>query len=88
MESNIKLVFSGLAIALTFVAFVPYIRSILQGVTKPHVFSWVIWGTTTVVVCHAVPEWVGIIGNHWQVFTSHCFNATCSAAMFNHQKTE
>lgn len=41
---------SAVAIALTFIAFVPYIRSILQGKTKPHVFSWVIWGITTFVV--------------------------------------
>jgi len=43
-------VFSLAAIALTFIAFFPYIRSILQGKTKPHVFSWVIWGTTTFIV--------------------------------------
>lgn len=41
---------SAVAIALTFIAFLPYIRSILQGKTKPHVFSWVIWGSTTFVV--------------------------------------
>jgi len=42
--------FSAVAIALTFIAFLPYIRSIQQGKTKPHVFSWVIWGSTTFVV--------------------------------------
>jgi hypothetical protein len=42
--------FSAIAIALTFIAFFPYIRSILQGKTKPPVFSWVIWGGTTFVV--------------------------------------
>jgi len=42
--------FSFAAITLTFVAFFPYIRSILQGKTKPHVFSWVIWGSTTFIV--------------------------------------
>jgi len=42
--------FSTVAIALTFIAFFPYIRSILQGKTKPHIFSWVIWGSTTFVV--------------------------------------
>jgi hypothetical protein len=41
---------SAIAIALTFIAFLPYIRSILQGKTRPHVFSWVIWGSTTFVV--------------------------------------
>lgn len=45
-----KELFSAVAIALTFIAFLPYIRSILQGKTKPHVFSWLIWGSTTFVV--------------------------------------
>jgi uncharacterized protein with PQ loop repeat len=39
-----------IAIALTLVAFLPYIRSIFRGKTRPHVFSWVIWGSTTFVV--------------------------------------
>jgi len=41
---------SAIAIALTFVAFAPYIRSIVRGSTRPHVFSWIIWGATTFVV--------------------------------------
>jgi hypothetical protein len=41
---------TGLAIALTLIGFVPYIRSIRQHKTKPHVFSWVIWGSTTFIV--------------------------------------
>jgi len=42
--------FSAVAIVLTFIAFLPYIRSIRLGKTKPHVFSWIIWGSTTFVV--------------------------------------
>ena len=45
-----KELLSAVAIALTFIAFLPYIRSIAQGTIKPHVFSWVIWGSTTFVV--------------------------------------
>ncbi len=45
-----KEILSVTAIALTLYAFFPYIRSIRQGITKPHVFSWVIWGSTTFVV--------------------------------------
>ncbi|MEN8206436.1 MAG: hypothetical protein ABFS24_10540 [Pseudomonadota bacterium] len=45
-----KELYSAIAIVLTFVAFIPYISSILQDKIKPHVFSWVIWGTTTFVV--------------------------------------
>lgn len=45
-----KELLSGIAIVITFVAFVPYIRSIRSGATKPHVFTWVIWGFATIVV--------------------------------------
>ncbi len=38
------------AIALTIYAFSPYIRSIQKGETKPHVFSWILWGATTFIV--------------------------------------
>ncbi len=62
MDSNIKLFFSALAILLTFIAFIPYIRSILSGVTKPHVFSWVIWSITTVIVFFAQLDAKGGIG--------------------------
>jgi hypothetical protein len=53
---------SAIAIALTFVAFVPYIRAIVGGTTKPHVFSWVIWGATTFVVFLAQLEGKGGVG--------------------------
>ncbi len=42
-----------LATAITIVAFIPYIQSILIGKTKPHVFSWLIWGLATVIVFFA-----------------------------------
>ena len=45
-----KELLGAIAIALTLIAFLPYIRSIQQEVTRPHVFSWVIWGVTTLVV--------------------------------------
>lgn len=62
IDTSFKLMFSGLAIGLTFVAFVPYIRSILRGKTRPHVFSWFIWGITTVIVFFAQLEANGGIG--------------------------
>ncbi len=48
-----KLLLSSAAIALTFAAFLPYIVSIRSGRTRPHVFSWLIWGVTTLLVCLA-----------------------------------
>lgn len=50
---GLKAAFSALALILTFVAFYPYIRAILREETRPHVFSWFIWGAGTVVVFSA-----------------------------------
>jgi len=57
-----KETFSAIAIALTFVAFLPYIRSILREETKPHVFSWIIWGLTTFIVFLAQLKGNGGVG--------------------------
>jgi hypothetical protein len=38
------------ALVLTLALFLPYIRSIRRGTTRPHVFSWVIWGFGTCAV--------------------------------------
>ncbi len=57
-----KELLSAIAIALTFFALFPYIRSVLKNEIKPHVFSWVIWGTTTFIVFLAQLEGGGGIG--------------------------
>ncbi len=57
-----KEILSAMAIVLTFIAFFPYIRSILRGQVRPHVFSWVIWGITTFVVFLAQLEDKGGVG--------------------------
>ena len=57
-----KEIFSTLAIVITFMAFYPYVRSILQDETRPHVFSWVIWGSTTFIVFLAQLEAKGGVG--------------------------
>jgi len=57
-----KELLSAVAIALTFFAFLPYIRSILKNEIMPHVFSWVIWGSTTFIVFLAQLEGGGGIG--------------------------
>lgn len=57
-----KEILSVFAIALTFAAFAPYIRTIIRGTTKPHVFSWLIWGTTTFLVFLAQLEAKGGVG--------------------------
>jgi len=69
METGYKILLSAAAVALTLYAFLPYIRSIRQGTTRPHVFSWFIWGSTTFVVFLAQLEGGGGIGA-WPVGVS------------------
>lgn len=57
-----KAILSAVAIVLTLVAFVPYIRAIFNRTITPHVFSWVIWGATTCVVFLAQLEGGGGVG--------------------------
>ncbi|HEC32831.1 MAG TPA: hypothetical protein ENI63_01055 [Candidatus Kaiserbacteria bacterium] len=43
---DIKLFFGITAAIITVVAYYPYIRDIFQGKTKPHAYTWLIWGIT------------------------------------------
>ncbi len=45
-----KSIISTIAIILTFIGYVPYIRDTFIGKTKPHIFSWFIWVVTTSII--------------------------------------
>lgn len=38
------------AIVLSLVGYVPYIRDVIKGKTKPHVFTWIVWTIITFVI--------------------------------------
>jgi hypothetical protein len=69
-----KELLSAAAIALTFAIFVPYIRSIRAGVTKPHVISWAIWALGTFVVFLAQLAGAGGLGA-WPIGVSGVITA-------------
>ncbi|TAL14361.1 hypothetical protein EPN95_03095 [Patescibacteria group bacterium] len=51
MDINfIKQVVSIIAVALTFIAYIPYYRDIVRGKTHPHIYSWALWGLLTVLI--------------------------------------
>ncbi len=57
MEFLISKVFWGIvASIISFVALMPYMVGTFKGTIKPHVFSWFIWGVSTLTVFAA--QWV------------------------------
>ncbi len=79
-----KELFSAAAILVTFVAFLPYIRSILHGATRPHLFSWLIWGSTTFVVFLAQLADKGGLGA-WPTGVSGMITMVVALLAFRHK---
>lgn len=46
---GIKYLIGIIAVILTFVGYVPYLRDTIKGKTKPHVYSWFLWGFVTLI---------------------------------------
>lgn len=44
---NYKVFFGITATVISIIGYVPYFKNIFAGTTKPHVFSWLIWGIIT-----------------------------------------
>ena len=38
-----------IAVALTVYAYIPYLRGIYAGTTKPHLFTWIVWSVVTLI---------------------------------------
>lgn len=47
---DFKEIFGTISVILAFIAYIPYIRSIILGNTKPHIFSWIIWSISIFIV--------------------------------------
>ena len=44
-----KTIISLIAVILTIVGYIPYLRDTLKRKTTPHVYTWFIWGTVTAI---------------------------------------
>lgn len=77
-------ILSAAAIALTFALFVPYIRAIIRGTLKPHVFSWVIWGQVTFTVFLAQLAGGGGVGA-WPIGVSGVITLYIAALAWRHR---
>lgn len=48
--NSLKQIISIIAVALTFIAYIPYYRDIIKGKTHPHIYSWALWALLTVLI--------------------------------------
>jgi len=44
-----KEIIALVAVILTFAGYIPYIRDTIKGKTKPHIYTWFIWGLVTAI---------------------------------------
>lgn len=69
-----KQVLGAVAIAIGIAAYIPYFRDLFRGKTKPHVFSWILWGIITFTGFFASLSRGGGAGVWVELFTgSMCF---------------
>ncbi|NMC36308.1 hypothetical protein GYA49_04660 [Candidatus Beckwithbacteria bacterium] len=48
--SELKNLLGILATILVFIGYIPYSKDIIKGKTKPHLYSWFLWGFVTLLV--------------------------------------
>lgn len=68
-------ILSAAAVAMTLAAVYPYLRGILRGNMRPHVFSWVIWSFTALLMFAAQVQAGAGVGA-WSVGVSAAINIT------------
>jgi len=49
MNSDYKTILGTAAVIIAFLSYVPYFRNIFAGKTKPHAFSWLVWGVLNAI---------------------------------------
>lgn len=47
--SDLKNIVGIVAVFLTFIGYIPYIKDVIGGKTVPHVYSWFLWGFVTLI---------------------------------------
>ncbi len=61
---NSKVILSIVAIVLTCIGYIPYIRDTLKGKTLPHAFTWFVWGLSTTIAFALQQNAGGGIGSY------------------------
>lgn len=68
---NPQTIFTTLATILVFIGYIPYIRDVIRGTTRPHIFSFFIWALTTFIIFFLQLKNGGGVGS-WITFVVGC----------------
>lgn len=49
MLEDYKFYLASIAVCLAIYAYIPYLKGIFSGKTKPHLFTWIIWSLVTLI---------------------------------------
>ncbi|PIQ80045.1 MAG: hypothetical protein COV79_02570 [Parcubacteria group bacterium CG11_big_fil_rev_8_21_14_0_20_41_14] len=47
---DLKTIIGVITVVLGIVGYIPYLRDVLKGTTKPHVYTWFVWGSVTLII--------------------------------------
>lgn len=62
-----KMVLAVVACTISFFNLAYYLKTVFYGTTRPHVYTWLIWGTVTVIA--AIVQWIeGAGAGAWLTF--------------------
>lgn len=84
--SDYKEVLGVLAIVIGVLAYIPYLRDLFKGETKPHVFSWLIWGLITAIAFFAQASRGAGAGIWVEIFTFFICMFVAGWALFRGEK--
>lgn len=82
-----KILLAILASAIGFLGYIPYYRDIFAGRTKPHVFSWFVWGLVTGIAFFAQIMAGGGAGAWVTGFTSALCTSIAIIALYKGENT-
>ena len=82
MDIITKEFLSGVSILLAIISYIPYIRGMIKGTTRPHAFSWFIWAILTFIAFFAQLDQGGGVGSWLMGFTAIITLGISIAAFF------
>ena len=87
MSYDYHVVLGSLAMCIALASYVPYFRDMFRGTTKPHPFSWFIWGLITAIIFAAQTVEGGGMGTWVSGLTAlACFSVSALALAWGDRK--